>query len=101
MRDYTYDRRTAAARALLDPSKPLEGNAVVYFGGDCDELDPESLDLHKGDVPVQVVIRYLEKHHKDGKAKPGHHPGEIEFHGTGWNGSAYSCVTKLKVEARK
>jgi hypothetical protein len=97
---YSYDRRTAAPRALLDPSKPLEGNAVVYFGGDCDELDPESLDLRKGEVPEQAVVKYLEKHHKDGKAKQ-HRPGEIELHATGWDGKTFSCVTKLKVEARK
>jgi len=100
---YSYDRRTAAAHQKLDPSKPLEGNAVAYFtvGGDENEGDPESIALQKGHVPVQEVVKYLHKRTPGAKAQLGHHPGEILVHDIGWDKKPYSYTTKVKVEARK
>lgn len=99
---YDYDRRAAAAQDL-DPSTPLEGNAVAYFtvGGDENEGDPESIALQKGHVPMQEVIRYLHKRTPAAKAQVGHHPGEILVHDIGWDKKPYSYVTKVVVKSRK
>lgn len=102
MRNKTFPR-AAASRTLLDPSKPLEGNAVAYFtvGGDARDGDPESISLQKGHVPVQEVMKYLHKRTPNAKTQPGHHPGEILVHDIGWDEKPYSYTTKLKVESRK
>ena len=95
---YRYDRRTAAPRKTLDPSKPLDGNAVVYFDIDG---DPESLDLRKGEVPMQVVEHYLRKRVTDGQAKPGHHPDELQVNYKRYDGAPDTFTTKVRVEARR
>jgi hypothetical protein len=110
MRKKTFPRSAAdawqteaAQPAPLDPSKPLEGNAVAYFtvGGDAHDGDPESVSLTKGHVPVQEVMKYLHKRTPDAKAQPGHHPGEILVHDIGWDKKPYSYTTKVQVKSRK
>jgi hypothetical protein len=95
---YNYDRRKAAAPPTLDPAKPLEGNGVAYFDIDG---DPESIAVHKGEVPVQAVMRYMHKRLTEGKAQPGRHPGEIIVHFKGYSGGPSSFTTKVQVKSRK
>ena len=102
-RPIVHGQSKAAQPAPLDPSKPLEGNAVAYFtvGGDAHDGDPESVSLTKGHVPVQEVMKYLHKRTPDAKAQPGHHPGEILVHDIGWDKKPYSYTTKVQVKSRK
>jgi hypothetical protein len=90
----------AAKPAPLDPSKPLEGNAVAYFDIDG---DPESVALVKGDKPVEMVMNYIHKRLKDnnGKAQHGQHPDEILVHFTDYEGKPASFTTKVKVQSRR
>lgn len=99
---YDYDRRTAAKRELLDPSKALEGNAVAFFyvGGDEKEGDPESIALRKGDVPLKAVEKYLERRLGEGAQVSAHGNG-LTCKAKGYDGKPYSYTTPVKVEARK
>jgi hypothetical protein len=97
-------RFTAAKRPILDPGQKLETNAVAYFtvGGDERDGDPESIALHPGDVPIDVVMHQLRRRNGEGsKAQPGPKPGEVTCHATNYKGEQYSYVTKVKVEGRK
>lgn len=95
--------KTAAKREQLDPSKPLEGNAVAYFyvGGDEDDGDPESVSLRKGDVPLKAVEKYLEKRLGGGAEVSAKGSNELTCKAKGYDGKPYSYVTPVKVEARK
>jgi len=95
--------KTAAKREQLDPSKPLEGNAVAFFyvGGDEKEGDPESVDLKKGEVPLKVVEKYLERRLGDGSEVSAKGSNELACKAKGYDGKPYSYTTSVKVEARK
>jgi uncharacterized protein YhaN len=95
--------RVAAKRQQLDPSKALEGNAVAYFyvGGNEHDGDPESVDLRKGDIPLKVLEKHLEKRLGHGAKVQPHGSKELECHATGHDGKPYSYITPVKVEARK
>lgn len=89
------------ARGQIDPSKTLEGNAIAYFyvGGDEHDGDPESLVLRRGDVPLHVVARYLERRLGGGTVRA--QGAGLECHAVGADGRPYSYTTPVKVEARK
>lgn len=92
----------AAKRQLLDPKKELEGNAVAYFyvGGDENDGDPESIALYKGEVPLKVVEKYLERRLGEGsKVKPD--GSKLKCQAKGYDGKQYEYATPVKVEARK
>ena len=87
---------------VLDPSKALDGDAVAFFyvGGDEKEGDPESITLHKDDVPLEVVKRYLMRRLGEG-AQVSAHRDRLFCKAKGYGGKLYSYTTPVKVEARR
>lgn len=84
-------------RAALDPLAPIHGNGVAYFDVDG---DPESLDIRAGEVPVDVVVGYMQRRLNGGSARRGDRPGEVVVDYVGPRGEPGSFTTRVKVQSR-
>lgn len=90
------------AKPQIDPSRPLESNAVAYFfvGGNEHEGDPESIALRKGEIPLKAVQEYLVSRLRSARVEPQGSKGLL-CHTIDYRGNPFSYTTPVKVEARR